>query len=328
MHRIQSILNWIRLLRKLAPISSLSQELVKFDTQAMTHPEIKGAEYQQGTLAGYELKEYLLEKWGRQCCYCQAKEVPLEIEHVIPKSKGGSDRVSNLTLACRPCNQKKGNSTVQEFLKKNLALLAKILKQLKTPLKDAAAVNSTRWALFESLKNLGLALQVGSGGRTKFNRTQLKIPKDHALDAACVGNVDQIQNWSQPIQVIRCTGRGSYKRTRLTSDGFPRGYLMRKKSVHGFQTGDLVRAQVPKGVNQGIHQGRVAIRASGSFNIQKSESVIQGVSYKYCQLISRNKGYMITQIAKKKKDSRDQGHASHAALSLLDLKVEVSRALG
>ena len=37
---------------------------------------------------------------------------------------------------------------------------------------------------------------------------------------------------------------------------FPRGYLMREKSVHGFQTGDHVRAEVPSGVKAGTHQGR------------------------------------------------------------------------
>ncbi|WP_424099890.1 HNH endonuclease [Moorena producens] len=34
---------------------------------------------------------------------------PLEVEHITPKSKGGSNRVSNLTIACRDCNQTKGN---------------------------------------------------------------------------------------------------------------------------------------------------------------------------------------------------------------------------
>ena len=45
----------------LCPITAISQELVKFDLQAMDNPEISGVEYQQGTLAGYEVREYLLE---------------------------------------------------------------------------------------------------------------------------------------------------------------------------------------------------------------------------------------------------------------------------
>ncbi|WP_319025883.1 HNH endonuclease, partial [Acidithiobacillus caldus] len=67
---------------------------MRFDTQALQNPEIAGSEYQQGTLAGYEVREYLLEKWGRECAYCGAKNTPLEIDHIHPRSKGGSNRVS------------------------------------------------------------------------------------------------------------------------------------------------------------------------------------------------------------------------------------------
>jgi 5-methylcytosine-specific restriction endonuclease McrA len=324
-HRVETLLSWVKRLQKLAPISQLSQELVRFDFQATTHPEISGVEYQQGTLAGYELREYLLEKWGRKCSYCDSQNIPLEIEHVIPRSKGGTHRASNLTLACRPCNQAKGNLRVEEFLKKDHKRLNRILKNLQTPLKDAAAVNTTRWTLFEALKTLTLPLEVGSGGLTKWNRIRFQIPKTHALDAACVGKREDVQNWNCPILSIRCTGRGSYQRTRLTKYGFPRGYLMRKKSVQGFQTGDLVHAEVSQGRHKGTYRGRVAIRASGSFNIQTQDRLIQGISHRHCRLIWRADGYSYSQkIALQRKECQKE-HASRATLSLLDLKVEVSR---
>ena len=94
---------------RLCAITALSVELVKFDTQTVDNPEIHGVEYQQGTLSGYELREYLLEKWGRQCTYCGAKDVPLQVEHILCRAKGGSNRASNLCLACGPCNELKGN---------------------------------------------------------------------------------------------------------------------------------------------------------------------------------------------------------------------------
>jgi 5-methylcytosine-specific restriction endonuclease McrA len=76
--------------------------------QKIQNPEISGVAYQQGELMGYEVREYLLEKWDRTCAYCGKTDIPLEIEHIVPKSKGGSNRVSNLTLACTECNRKKG----------------------------------------------------------------------------------------------------------------------------------------------------------------------------------------------------------------------------
>ena len=102
-------------LSRLAPVTAISQELVRFDTQKLDNPEISGVEYQQGTLLGYEVREYLLEKWERECAYCGTGDTPLEIEHVVPRSRGGSDRVSNLTLSCHPCNQSKDALSLVDF---------------------------------------------------------------------------------------------------------------------------------------------------------------------------------------------------------------------
>ncbi|WP_218576826.1 RNA-guided endonuclease IscB, partial [Desulfobacter latus] len=138
--------------------------------QKIQNPEISGVAYQQGELMGYEVREYLLEKWDRTCAYCGKTDIPLEIEHIVPKSKGGSNRVSNLTLACTACNRKKGNKPLEQFLSRKPELLKRIQKQSKVPLKDAGAVNATRWDLFRTLKKTGLPVETGSGGLTKFNR--------------------------------------------------------------------------------------------------------------------------------------------------------------
>lgn len=294
-HRVDTIISWVKRLQRIAPIKAISQELVRFDTQAIQHPEISGIEYQQGTLAGYEVKEYLLEKWGRKCAYCETQNVPLHIEHIHPKAKGGSNRVSNLTLACEPCNTAKGAQSVTIFLATKPQRLAKILSQAKQSLKDAAAVNSTRWALLNTLKAIGLPIETGTGGRTKWNRNSLNIPKSHALDAVCVGKVDEVNNLQHYLFAMKATGRGCYKRTRSTTQGFPRGYLLRKKSVHGFQTGDMVSANIPKGRKAGSYIGRVAVRASGYFNIQTKENVIQGVSHRHCKIMQRADGYGYSQ---------------------------------
>ena len=259
--------------------------------QQLENPEIAGVEYQQGELAGYEVREYLLAKWQRQCAYCDGSNVPLQIEHIYPKARGGSNRVSNLTLACAPCNLRKAAQDVSDFLVNDPPRLAKIQAQAKRPLRDAAAVNATRWKLFNALKATDLPVRTGSGGLTKFNRTRLGIPKTHALDAVCVGQVNQVEQWQTPTLEIKATGRGSYQRTRLTRFGFPRGYLTRQKRIHGFQTGDMVKAIVTKGKKVGEYTGRVAVRASGSFNIQTAEGLVQGISHRCCTLIQRSDGY-------------------------------------
>jgi len=135
--RVDNVTTWTHRLTRFYPISGIAMELVRFDTQLMENAEIKGVEYQQGELAGYELREYLLLKWGHECAYKSKGPCDqyLEIEHIVPKSRGGTDRVSNLTIACRKHNQDKGTLTAEEFG------FPDIQSQAKKPLKDAAAVN-------------------------------------------------------------------------------------------------------------------------------------------------------------------------------------------
>ncbi len=248
--RVANVVSWVARLQRVCPIQALSLELVRFDMQALEQPDISGVEYQQGTLAGLEVKEYLLLKWGHQCAYCDAQHVPLEVEHIVPRGRLGSHRVSNLTLACVPCNQAKGVQDVRAFLAHDPVRLARILAQAKAPLRDAAALNSTRWALYEALQATGLPVETGSGGRTKWNRTLRGLPKTHWLDAACVGESTPATLWTSgtlhPLP-IRATGHGSRQMCRMDKDGFPRTRAKQAKRVQGFQTGDIVRAVVPTG---------------------------------------------------------------------------------
>jgi hypothetical protein len=141
--------------------------------------------------------------------------------------------------------------------------------------------------------NLSLCVMPGTRQlpRPEGRSSRLDIPKTHALDAACVGAVDQVQGWNRPVLAIKATGRGAYCRTRTFKNGFPRGYLIRHKRVRGFQTGDWVCAEVPKGKKAGLHLGRVAVRKTGSFNIQTRTGTVQGISHCHCQVLQRADGY-------------------------------------
>ena len=265
-------------------------ELVRFDLQQLENPEISGVEYQQGELLGYEIREYLLNKWDRKCAYCGADNLALQVEHIHPKAKGGSNRISNLCLACEKCNVKKGTQDIKDFLFKKPDLLKQIMVQVKRPLKDAAAVNSTRWALFNRLKLTGLPVTTGSGGQTKYNRTRLKLPKAHWLDAACVGQLDSLSVLTSNPLLIKATGHGTRQMCRTDKFGFPSRYVPRSKFVKGFQTGDIVKAVVTSGKKIGEYVGRLAVRTTGSFNVSASE-LVQGISHKHCKIVHHKDGY-------------------------------------
>jgi hypothetical protein len=239
------------------------------------------------------VREYLLEKWERACSYCGIKGVPLEVEHIQAKANGGTDRLSNLCLACAPCNQGKGTQDLRVFLANQPDLLARLLAQAKTPLKDAAAVNTTRWALYDRLKQEGYLLEIGSGGLTKYNRTQRSLPKAHWMDAACVGSSTPAVlklDGMFPL-LITATGHGSRQKCNVDELGFPCSKPKGAKRVKGFQTGDLVRATVTTGTKQGSYVGRVLVRASGWFDLRTKGGRVQGISYRCCTPVHRSDGY-------------------------------------
>ena len=291
--RIANIETWVRRIRKLCPITAISQELVRFDLQQMQNPEISGVEYQRGELFGFEVKEYLLQKWGRRCAYCGIENVPFEIEHILARSQGGSNRVSNLCLSCHNCNQAKGNKSIEEFLKKKPEVLKRVLAQAKAPLKDATAVNATRWELYKRLQSTGLPVEVGSGGRTKFNRNTREIEKSHWTDAACVGASTPnklLLNGVKPL-IIKAKGHGRRQRCGTDKFGFPiRHALYSQKFFMGFHTGDLVKANVLTGKYAGIYAGRIAIRFKPSFKLTTGGKSFD-VHPKYLKTIHKADGY-------------------------------------
>jgi len=253
MSRVDNVRTWYDRLLAWAPITEAHVETVRFDTQAMERPGISGAEYQQGELAGYEVRAFVMERGKHQCAYCGAEDVPLQIEHVRPRSKNGSNRVSNLVPACGPCNTRKNATQVEVFLADRPEVLARIKKQLRSPLSDAAAVNASRYAIGKALKAVGLPVSFWSGGRTKWNRTRQGYRKDHWIDAACIGETgSQVRVQDGPVLNIKATGRGRRRVHRNDKYGFPVGAPRSAKRVQGFQTGDLAELRCASGKNAGL----------------------------------------------------------------------------
>ncbi len=78
--------------------SWLTVQIVSADRQSLRH-----------------LLDRLIAFWGSACVYCGREGGFLEIEHIVPVVRGGTDDITNLTLACRACNSKKRTKTASEF---------------------------------------------------------------------------------------------------------------------------------------------------------------------------------------------------------------------
>jgi hypothetical protein len=153
--------------------------------------------------------------------------------------------------------------------------------------------------VYDALNATGLPVECGSGARTKMNRIRLGLGKEHYLDACCVGasTPDSLVFKANSVLKIKSKGRGQHCRTNLDRYGFARGYLSRQKYFFGFQTGDMVMADIPKGKHKGKHVVEVLCRKSGSFDVKTGLPVRQAgngritTSYKNCKLKQRFDGY-------------------------------------
>ena len=303
-----NIINFTKKYSKLINITKLSIENVRFDMQLLDNPDIQGVEYQQGELYGYEIKEYLLNKYGNSCQYCQgaSKDTILEVEHMISKANNGSNSIKNLNIACKKCNQDKGSLNLDKWLEKLKKSKSKLsverVKCIEKVLDDKVLIKKNYGAWVNSYKNRLIKdskvlsnikeIELASGGRTKFNRINLDLPKTHYYDSLCVGDVAEGFKFKTPkVLKIKACGRGSRFRGRTNSCGIITKNLPRQKEFFGFQTGDLVKANVTKGKKVGVYLGRVAVRSSGYFNITTKDKVVQGIKYSDCSKIQRNDGY-------------------------------------
>jgi hypothetical protein len=240
--------------------------VASFDTQLLQNPEIAGVEYQQGTLQGYPIREYLLEKWGRKCAYCGKTGVPLQVEHIIPRSRGGSDRVSNLTLSCNRCNQQKGGRTAAEFGH------PEIHWQAKASLKSAAFMNLVRWQLVNELE-----CSYTYGCLTKQRRIEVELAKSQLNDAFIIAGGRQ-QTRCRPFMVTQ--PRRNNRSLQLNRKGYGRSIRTQRYALQPhdlvsyggqvcevkgmFNRGRWVRLKTPTGATVNIQVTSVTLVKYGS----------------------------------------------------------------
>lgn len=79
----------------------------------------------------------LIERDGAGCTYCRRMPITYHIDHFVPKSRGGEDRLRNLVLACADCNMSKRDKMPEEFLRDRPELFRVISTNLKYQYEDA-----------------------------------------------------------------------------------------------------------------------------------------------------------------------------------------------
>jgi hypothetical protein len=231
----------------------------------------------------------------------QTSGVPLQVEHLIPKSRGGSDRASNLVIACDSCNKRKGTRTAEEFG------YPEIQAQARAPLKDVAHVSSIKTAVVQQLvQQFGSgSVAVTYGFETKYQRIQvLNLPKSHANDAVAIAcEIGEIVKPGSRVYQIRCIGRGNYQ---LYNGKRSEHKVWAPKKLHGWQLYELV---VAKG-QMGYIGGR---RVKGAFvvkDVVSGKTLLEVTPRKLRRLSRPVGGWMISRFPASHITGKESGASS------------------
>ena len=308
--RLDNTITWVSRLSALVAISDIHIETTQFDAQRLRNPEVHGKDYQQGPLYQTTLRAFVIHRDNSTCRYCGKKAKPVELDHVIPRSLSGPNTPWNLVVSCHKCNQRKGNKSLAEFLKRRPQRLADIKAQLQKPLASAAHMNVIIPELLRRLCQQGHHVTEHDAAQTAANRQTLNVKKDHHIDAAVLGEPATLRGMPNHILSIKAIGRGQRKRIVPDKSGTPRsqdwpnycrlspaerrkiptpGHKNRRKRIDGIGTGDLVQIQHASGTVRGHatpYRNRVSIGTKPARTVYISTAT----------LIARHHGYATTTV--------------------------------
>lgn len=309
-----NIINFIKKIMKYINIVECVIEDVSLDMQKLENPNIKNWEYQHGTLEGITIKEYLHNKYGYTCQYCNGAsgDKQIEIEHKNSKANNGSNKIDNLTLACHTCNQAKGKLNLVDWYEK-LKISNKKLDQVRVPyvekaIKDqpikaknyGAWVNSYHKKLIEDINMFEFQnVELSDGITTAYNRKKHNIQKEHYNDAICIGNIPEtFKDYTTVVYKIKATGRGNRIKGKPNECGILNKNNIAKHKVYQdpetkefFQTGDICKIEIPKGKYKGSYVARISIRHTGKFDFKDKNKNRITTDCKNCTVIQKANGY-------------------------------------
>ena len=252
---------------------TITIQTAKFDTHKILDPKVEGTGYQRGPLYRRHLREYIAAQWQHRCAYCGKGDwedsTRFNLDHVQPRTAGGPDNVRNLVWSCRPCNERKGERPVHEFLRENPERLARVLRQRRIPLAAAGQHAAICQTLVRKVQNTGRGVLETSGADTAHARSEAGIDKSHANDAACCRSNNAIRNVCAPAR-LKAIGHGRRKQIKSLPIGpylawrhekptvrratpCP-GHARTPNHVHGIRSGDLVEIRTRKGLKKGSAQ--------------------------------------------------------------------------
>ena len=274
--RIGYHINMVGFVCRLLPISNITVEEAKFDTQKIENPDVEGVGYQRGPQYGFEnVKEYVRCRDGYKCRKCGSK-THLEVHHIVQRKDGGSNIPDNLVTLCHDCHAAlhRGEFTFQKP---------------RGGYKEPAFMNQMCNKLVERLKaKYGNKVQTTFGYLTRIGRTAAGLPKDHNIDARVIsGNTNARPNgivWR--ITKYRCHRRNLHR--EVPAKHGKRQSTKSTRRVFGFGLHDKVV------VEGGQTCWIIGLRTSGYFALRTlNDNTLLNPNYSRLRLLERANGLIM-----------------------------------
>ena len=222
----------IEFIKSILPISDVILEVGEFDPQLLQDPILayhkwdyaKGELYQQENF-----KQAAKARDGYKCQCCGKRGCRLEVHHLLPRSRGGSDKLANLITLCSDCHHLAHSSEEQL-----LAFQKKFGKKANGTLRYATQMNILRHMLQKEYPDAELTY----GFITKDVRRVFGLDKSHTIDACCIASRGVLfKNKNSNRYKKKCVPKGDYPRTGVHGCKF---VVIPKGKIAGFKRYDKV----------------------------------------------------------------------------------------
>ena len=222
----------IEFIKSILPVTDVVLEVGEFDTQLLQDPTLvyHKWDYSKGELYQQEnFKQAAKSRDGYGCQCCGRKNCRLEVHHLLPRSRGGSDKLANLITLCTDCHHLAHSSEEQL-----LAFQKKFSKKAKGTLKYATQMNVLRHMLQRKYPIAELTY----GFITKEIRRIFGLEKSHMIDACCIASRgSEFHNKNSNRYKKKCVAKGDYARTDICGRKFT---ILPKGKIVGFRRYDKV----------------------------------------------------------------------------------------
>lgn len=222
----------IEFIKSILPVTDVVLEVGEFDPQLLQDPTLvfHKWDYAEGEL--YQQENYKQATRARDnytCQCCGKKNCRLEVHHLLPRSRGGSDKLANLITLYTDCHHLAHSSEEQL-----LAFQKKFGKKAKGTLNYSTQMNVLRHMLQKEYRDA----EVTYGFITKEMRRVFRLDKSHMIDACCIASRGlEFHNNNLNNYKKKCVPKGDYARTSVCRGKF---VILPKGKVAGFKRYDKV----------------------------------------------------------------------------------------